>query len=243
MCARELRLVAVLVSLFSAAAHGAASPPDISGIWVGAGDSGEEQTKQTPQFTPEYQAKHEANQALYASAETGAAAKAPDSILVRRMGGGCLPYGMPRLMNTQDSVDIAQMKDRILILGENGEDRRIWLDRQQVPLDEVAVLGFFGRSVGKWEGDVLVVNTIGVKKELEGEDNMPHSEQMVITERIYLKGGLLIDDVTITDPLALKKPWTFTYKRQRAPKDYEPLEWVCDVPHYRFDENGKLIVE
>lgn len=198
-----------------------------------------------PDYTPEYEAKWQEFRKAYREASTieGAGAAAANSLAVRRQAE-CIPYGMPRMMGFNASIDIIQAENRILIVGEiEREIRRIWLDREQLPLDEVD-LGFFGRSVGEWEGDVLVVNTIGIRADLEGQDFMPHSEEMVITERISLQSpDRLRIEVTITDPHALKSPWTFTYVRARLPNDYEPSEFVCDNNRFRIGPNGNVYAE
>lgn len=233
----------------SASGKSVAAPADIGGIWIpifqmNSKDPDDVEIEPRAQFTAEYQAKYESNKAIYIAASTvaGAGAAAADSILVRRQAE-CLPYGMPRMMTVQQSLDIVQAENRILMIGEiEREVRRIWLDREQLPLEDVD-LTYFGRSVGKWEGDTLVVNTIGIRPDLEGQNYMPHSEQMVITERLSLQEGILVDEVTITDPVALQKPWVFTYRLERAPKDYEPTEFVCDTQRFRVGERGNIIAE
>lgn len=232
------------------------SHPDISGIWLAlpepegarpprsgeSEDAFDDEVWPRAELTPEYQAKYEANKATYLAATTpeGAGAANKDSLLVRRQAE-CLPYGMPRMMHgASDSLDIMVADSHILIAAENnGETRRIWLDRPQLPLEEVD-LGYFGRSVGHWEGDTLVVNTIGIREDLEGPNYFAHSEQMVITERIRLEDDILVNEVTIADPLALKKPWTFVYRNQRASKEYEQTEWVCDTHRFQVDDRGSV---
>lgn len=239
----------------------AAPSPDISGIWEPALDFGPEGaqdraawlTRPKPELTPEYVAKHRELQEIYATAESGAVKKfnARQYAIIRRMVGECVPYGMPQMMasdgdGASETLDISQSKDAILMIGEGGlgpHIRHIYLDRGQLPIEEVEPT-YMGRSVAKWEGDVLVVNTVGVKKELEGQDLVPHSDQMVITERIHLENELLNVEITINDPLALLKPWTYLAKFKRAAKDYEPSEGYCENSNaYRFGEDGKLIVE
>lgn len=236
------------------AAKPAVAPPNISGLWIkpwGLSKLPEGVEKavvnppdiQPPDYTPEYRAKHEAIKATQLAAGTakGAGAAAADSVAVRRQSS-CLPYGMPRMMNWQQSLDIMQAPDRITINGEiDREVRRIWLDREQLPLEEVD-LGWFGRSVGKWQGQKLVVNTIGIKETVDGENYMAHSEAMVITEHIYLQQhDVLYVDFTITDPVALKKPLTYRAIWVRAPKDFEPTEYVCDNLRSRVTKDGKIL--
>jgi hypothetical protein len=269
MFSRGFQIMTALVALLFAAAcrrsdtvrevsaQASASVPDFSGIWEPAQGEFKPGTQRIErpkaEFTPEYLEKHLLLRKIYSHAEIGAVKQynARDYVIVRRMVGECVPYGMPQMMaddgdGASETMDIAQTKNSIIIVGEGGlgpQVRHIYLDREQLPIKDVEPT-YTGRSVGKWEGNVLVVNTVGVKKELEGQDLMPHSDQMVITERLQLKDALLIVDLTITDPLALKKPWMYSAKFRRAAKDFEPTEGYCENSnHYQFDENGKLVVK
>lgn len=114
--------------------------------------------------------------------------------------------------------------------------RRILLDRPQKKLDEVDPT-FYGRSVGRWEGDTLVVDTIGIKEDVRYQ-NAPHSDQMRITERIrLLEPDLLSDTITVEDPVTFEKPWTFTFNYRRLP-DYTLLEYICEDNREYIDEKG-----
>jgi hypothetical protein len=103
--------------------------------------------------------------------------------------------------------------------------------------DDVAP-GYYGRSVGHWDGDTLVVDTIGIKPSIGGYRGMPHSGQMRITERIHLVApDYLHDEITIDDPVVLEKPVTYTLGYKRMP-NYEMVEFVCDNNREYVDEKG-----
>src|SRR6185436_18229780 len=88
------------------------------------------------------------------------------------------------------------------------EVRRVYMNEKQQPIDEVPP-GYYGHSVGRWEGDTLVIDTVGVKDSIVAYQNIPHSSQMRITERIRLVApDYLHDQITIEDPVALEKPVT-----------------------------------
>ncbi len=90
------------------------------------------------------------------------------------------------------------------------EVRRVYLDRPQWKIEDVAP-GYYGRSVGHWDGDTLVVDTVGVKPAAAGYRGMPHSAQMRVTDRIrMLSPEMLQDQVTIEDPVVLEKPAVYT---------------------------------
>src|SRR5688500_3001183 len=114
--------------------------------------------------------------------------------------------------------------------------RRILLDRPQKTLDEVDPT-FYGHSVGRWTGDTLVVDTIGIKEHVQYQ-NVPHSDRIRITERIRLVApDLLWDEITIEDLMTLEKPWTFTFSYRRMP-DYTLLEYICEDNREYIDEKG-----
>ena len=81
------------------------------------------------------------------------------------------------------------------------------------------------------------MDTIGIKENVTYQ-NVPHSSEMHIKERISLgANNLLRDEITIEDPVVLEKPWTFTYAYRRMP-DYQLLEYVCEDNREYADQNG-----
>ena len=92
--------------------------------------------------------------------------------------------------------------------------------------------------MGRWDGDTLVVDTVGIKPTVAGYRGMPHSDQMRITERIHLiTPEILHDQITIEDPVVLEKPVTYTVAYKRMP-NYEMVEFVCDNNREYVDANG-----
>jgi hypothetical protein len=181
-----------------------------------------------PQFVKEYEAKRAADAAAQARGEqiaTGAIT--------------CQPYGFPAMMSVAVyPLEITQTANQLTMVQEAfSEVRRIYLNKKQDPIDEVPP-SFHGRSIGKWEGDTLVVDTVGVKESVRYQ-NIPHSDQMRITERIRLIApDILHDQITIEDPVTLEKPYTFTLAYRKLP-DYEMVEFVCAENNREYvDENG-----
>ena len=110
-------------------------------------------------------------------------------------------------------------------------------DQPPSKIEDVAP-GYYGRSTGRWDGDTLVVDTVGIKPTIAGYRGMPHSEQMRITERIRLVApDYLHDQITLQDPVMLEKPVTFTFAYKRVP-DYEMVEFICDNNREFIDEKG-----
>lgn len=150
----------------------------------------------------------------------------------------CLPTGMPGMMFAIYPIELIQGERQVTIIAEAmSQVRRVYLDKPQLKIEEVPP-GFYGHSVGKWEGDTLVIDTVGVKESVLGNRDMPHSDQMRIHERIRLVApDILHDTITIEDPVVLEKPYTYTNAYRRMP-GYEMLEYVCENNRDYIDENG-----
>ena len=111
------------------------------------------------------------------------------------------------------------------------------MDKPQKKIDDVPP-GYYGRSVGHWDGDTLVTDTVGIKTSVSVYRGIPHSDQIHITERFkLLSPDILHDQITIEDPLVLEKPLTYTVAYKRMP-NYEMVEFVCDNNREYIDEKG-----
>jgi len=121
----------------------------------------------------------------------------------------CIPDGMPAMMMGMFPMEVLESPGQVTIIQEAyNQVRRIYLDAEQVHYAD-AEPRFWGHSVGRWEGDTLVVDTIGIKEYVRFRD-VPHSNQMRITERIRLvSDDLMEDEVTVEDPVYLTGPWTW----------------------------------
>jgi hypothetical protein len=139
----------------------------------------------------------------------------------------CLPDGMPAVMMAMFPLEVLQSPGRITIIEEAyNQVRRIYLDEPQIPIED-AEPGFWGHSIGRWEGDTLLVDTVGIKENVRFRD-VPHSSQMRISERIrLLSADYLEDRITVTDPVYLAAPWSWVWKYQRKP-GYKLYEYVCE---------------
>jgi hypothetical protein len=153
-------------------------------------------------------------------------------------GALCVPYGVPTMMSVAVyPVEFIQTAKQITIVSEAfSEVRRVYLGKPQLPIDEVPP-GYYGRSVGRWEGDTLVVDTVGIRESVQYQ-RVPHSDQMRITERIRLIApNILHDQITIEDPVFLEKPIVYTLAYSRL-QNYEMVEFVCDNNREFVDEKG-----
>ena len=153
--------------------------------------------------------------------------------------GFCLPPGGPRSMATPYPAEIIQQKDRISILFEGGGHvwRQIYMDgRKHPPLDELNPT-YFGHSIGHWEGDTLVVDTVGYNERswVDFSGHM-HTEAMHTVERITRPDyDTLHYQVTIDDPEAYSAPWTVAWDI--------PWHEGQDLAEYICQENNQFLVD
>ena len=141
----------------------------------------------------------------------------------------CQPPGMPGIMGVgQYPIEFLFTPGRVTILMEAwGQWRRIFTDGR--PHQDDPDPTFQGDSIGHWEGDTLVVDTIALKDAAKISLGMGHSDKEHIVERFRQDPkdkDTLTDDITIEDPEAMVAPFhqTETYKRNR---DGTLLEFVC----------------
>ena len=153
-------------------------------------------------------------------------------------GAYCKPTGVPMLNSAPLPFKIVQNRDLVLILyEENAVFRQIFLD-DRAPVED-AVPRWMGYSTGRWEGDTLVVETIGFydRHWLDGMGH-PNSDKMRVIERFRRPtAGRLEIETTIDDPGAYTQPIVFTVKAT-AFADDDLLEYFCaenerDAEHYR----------
>ncbi len=227
------------ISLGIVHAQPAGQPPDLGGVWgIYRGGPGSDPKFRPPApsplvLKPEYDKPYQERRAREAAA-------AQRGEQLDSTGVHCIPYGVPTMMSIAIyPVEFIQTPKQITIISEAfSEVRRVYLDRPQWKIEDVAP-GYYGRSVGHWEGDTLVVDTVGIKPAVSGYRGMPHSPQMRVTERIaLLSPEILHDQITIDDPVVLEKPFTYTVAFKRMPADYEMVEFVCDNNREYVDEKG-----
>jgi hypothetical protein len=140
-------------------------------------------------------------------------------------------------MATPFPFQIFQVSDRVLFVFEGGAHvwRTIFTDGRPHPKDPNP--SFLGDSVGRWEGDTLVVDVIGFNEATWlDQAGHPHTEALHIVERFTrVNEGALRYEVTIDDPHAYTKPWTTAYTIPWV-AGAELLEYICqennkDLPH------------
>ena len=122
----------------------------------------------------------------------------------------CMPFGPTRPYTNNQNFEIRQFGDELvyILFTSNHEVRRVYLDGRPHPSGWP--FGWMGHSIGKWDGDTLVVDTVGLN-DITWIDTMgrPHSDQLHIVERIRrVEHDTLQIDFTFEDPKAYTRPWT-----------------------------------
>jgi hypothetical protein len=143
----------------------------------------------------------------------------------------CLPLG-PAYATSGDSTGsemmrLVQTPQLIVMLNPDLTYRQIWMDGRA--LEPEPNPSWMGYSVGRWEGETLVVESNGFHAgSWLDRDGHPHTERLRLTERYRRPNfGTLEIEATFSDPGAYARPWTVNVSAQYAP-DTEMLEWVCN---------------
>jgi len=200
--------------------------PDFTGVWEVAGEGRNRGVapQAGPSLTPEYAAKRDA---LRASARED------------NETANCLPAGMPAIMGQPYPMEFLITPGKVTIVIEAyTQVRHIYTDGRTLPEDPD--LKFHGTSVGRWEGDTLVVDTVGFSPLTQLDRGVSHSEKMRIAERFRLTDpDTMTIETTITDSDALTTPYT-TNRTLKRHRNWTIAEYICEENNRNFvDQSGK----
>ena len=140
----------------------------------------------------------------------------------------CLPMGFMQFHTHGQPRKIVQTPGLLLMIFEaNSGLRQIFTDGRKLPSED-AQPWWYGYSVGRWEGDTLVVETTGLRDDgwldIIGS---PYTDKAKITERIRRPNyGTLELDITVDDPKAYTEPWTVRVNHKIMPEQ-ELIEFIC----------------
>jgi hypothetical protein len=139
--------------------------------------------------------------------------------VMRTQGGRKgLGWGFPLMMNSSTPVQFLITPEEVIIVNAYKETRHIYTDGRKHPALEDLWPTVTGNSIGHWEGDTLVIDTIMVSNPNEFfQGNVPLSEQAHYQERIRLDGEKLATEWTIEDPVTLTGPWKARVMLVREP--------------------------
>jgi len=193
--------------------------PDWSGVWTmmggtvfdtatqtGKGGSVTPGVREHPPYNAVYEKKYEQHLALRDQY------KLPDT-----MNFCGIPANYPRMLNLPDGYEFMVRPDEFYIIAENGENAmRVYTDGRPFPKKEDVWPTYTGTSIGHWEGDTLVFETIGLKGDrdndsiLDGTGLVLRDQANITTRARKINDTMLQFVMTIEDPGALTKPWVVT---------------------------------
>jgi hypothetical protein len=211
--------------------------PDWSGIWVP--DVPDQRAQMAENATPWNTASGETIRDMIAADRAGR----PAGIF-----NDCLPEGMPTwMLISHNAFEVLFTPGRVTLLGESDSNRlrRIYTDGRSHPEDPD--LTYFGHSIGVWDGDTLLVDTVGVLPEVyiavSEAAGVRNGGDMHIVERMHLVDTDTIHiEMEITAPHVLSDTWHTTriYERVRG---FDIIEGVCLQGNFvdQVDEDGNAI--
>jgi hypothetical protein len=143
-------------------------------------------------------------------------------------GKFCQSPGMPSLAlgGASYPVEIIATPKQVTVLMEMHQQvRRVHLDQAEHPARPFPQRN--GHSIGRWEGETLVIDTAAIKAIPFG--SVPHSDRVHVVERIRAVdgGAALVNEVTITDPVMYTQPVTVRQYYKAAPPGTRMLEYEC----------------
>jgi hypothetical protein len=148
--------------------------------------------------------------------------------------GMCMPFGLMRSVNAPYPIQIAQNARHVIFLFEQNNWFHVVPFRDQHAKEVEPT--WFGDSIAKWDGDTLVIDTIGFNgyTRLDTRGN-PHSERLHLVQRFTRTDeGHIRHHVTIDDPVYYTKPWT--NERTFTLSNGALIEYSCE-------ENNKSLWE
>ena len=248
--------IMVCVSVAAGRAQQTFDPKDLSGHWdrttpivsfgavpgSGRGNAGVEAP-----FTPEGKKMNDANKPGYGP-RRGTTRNDPL--------GRCEPLGLVRHLNTEivephNTFEIVQTPRRIVQFFEYRHDwREIAMDGRMLPDPTRVDPKWNGYSVGRWDGNTLVVESVGFDgRSWVDKFGYPHSEEMRLEERYRRIDAETLELVmTITDPVVYSRPWTSDTKRMKLNRE-KATRWdeqiYCvpseEFPFQRLIQSGNTI--
>lgn len=206
--------------------------PDLSGVWMAIGVRNPAGGSTTPRYSDEGRARLDAFIAQFSE--------------VPEAGAACVGPGMPAMMLSTVSypIELVQNDSRILMVAElETQVRRVFIDGREHPED--AFPTGTGHSIGTWDGDALVIDTVLLEEWPVAP--WPRSENAHVVERMHLttmdridvqrtgfiaevepplNDDVLVVDITVTDPAYYDGPQRRIAYYQRM-DDYATSEYAC----------------
>ncbi len=216
-------------NLSAPAPRGPDGKPDLSGVWE----------TESPKYLVDLAADLKPGELpIQPWAEAVTKERKTGSQASQESNANCLPQGVPRIDATPNPFKIIPEPGVMVVLYEAfGQWRQIFTDGRELPKDPQPT--WLGYSVGKWQGDTLVVDSSGFNGNTWlDQAGHPTTEALQVTERFHRRDfGHLDIQITIDDPKAYTKPWTVTEPFHLL-ADQDLIEFICneneqDLKHLR----------
>jgi len=213
-----------------------ASLPDWTGIWMGTGGNVFETTKggptnandpnarDHPPYKPEWEAAYK--EFLDTVVSQG---KFADPLTVG------YPGGMMRMMTPARGLQFVLRPEQVWIIFERPDVRYIYTDGRPFPPPEELWPTFEGYSIGRWEGDTLVIETRSIRGGIPiDRTGAALSDSATVVERIRKTDARTLESqITITDPVAFTRPWIVTRRYTKRDERYPRMENVSSLENQR----------
>lgn len=258
---RSLKAGIAVLGLLVHTASYAQTLPDWSGVWsmmggtvfdratqTGQGRSTTPGVREHPPYTQEYETRYLANLAL----RDEGVLPDPNSLCG-------IPTGFPRILNLPDVYEFAVTPKQVWILAENGPNlMRIYTDGREHPPVADRWPTHTGDSVGHWEGDTLVFDTVSLHSSENGRTLLDRTGLM-LSEEAHIVSRMRINDagnmevqMTIEDPIALTAPWVVTKQFSKMDEGTRVYDYACNENNrnpidpatgwtYTIGPDGKII--
>jgi hypothetical protein len=217
-------------------------PGNISGIWLNERQSRPE-TPRPPTYGPAETRTMEGDPlpltpwaaAIYSKRLKDTAAGTPFASTM----AACLPDGMPAMaVGEPYPIQIIQSPGQVTTIHELMYSHRLIFLDEKLPEDPNP--GYMGTSAGHWEGDTLVVTTVGIRDTTTMGGGIPHSEDLRTVERIRrLDPDTLEVIMTLEDPKAYTRPWRYRATSKLLPPTVRPIEYICENQRNSVDDQGR----
>lgn len=210
----------------AAPANAAGSAPPPAALPVGPPDD--------YPYNAEWQARHDVQKAKYAAAS--GTEQIPDNTVTQ-----CV-WGFPRVLSGPYEFEVTVTPEQTMFNYDIREFRHIWTDGRGHPPSSVLKPAPVGHSIGHWEGQTLIVDTVGIKAGLWLNGvGATLSDQAHITERwTQTDHDHLQDEVTIEDPVAFTKPYHGTHSFRRVTDTNRIVQQDCFENIHEVQEGDKV---
>lgn len=206
--------------------------PDWSGIWeIDWANKRGTPPRPAMKLTPEYQRRLEEFRAGQERGEN-----------LQTQAANCVPPGVPGVMTQPYPIEFLYQPHKVVLLTEAFmQFRHIFTDGRPLPEDPDPA--YLGHSVGRWDGDTLVIESSGFSTDTMLASGIPHSEQLRIIERVRRVSPEWMEiETTMIDPVVLAEPYTVTISY--AHLDDELREYIClENNRSGADELGRPLME